>query len=603
MVLPLVAHSSVNAQAVQLTFGRDGALQPTLSPDGRLAVYITGQPYTDVWSVATAGYAGKNLTQTPYADEDLPVFSPDGQSIAFASDRSGNWDIYLMDLDGGNARVAVGNHGADEIQPSFFPSGDRLAFAANATGNWEIYSASIGGGKAIQLTHDFATNRLPTVSEDGQTIAFRSDRDGTSAAYVMRADGSQVRRLTALDSPVSYPTLVADGSGIVFAAEKDGRTELRLLNAGGAGARLLQGSAGLLATPRAGPDSRQLAFAAAPAGGPTQVYLQPFESPLYRVATYGKTLLNGTQCDWTAGTWAFGLITVYGETGDRRYLNPARDWIDGCIAAKHDIGHVNDGLLGLAAISTYRAYGGAERLAFAEDVLRFFRQAPRATDGTLFHEPRTVWDDTLLGAVPFLLAMEGIDEGEQTNADFAREQVLLHGKHLREPVIGLFRHGWDSRSNTYVGPHLWARGNGWVLMAEAEVLRQTSKSDPSYSALLEQYRVHATALIYRQDSSSGLWHTIIDRPDFYEETSGSALIGYGLRLGEQNGWLLGDQVGYAISAAQRGVWKATGPEGRVSGVSGPTGPMASQEDYSGIPNVESQLYGQGAALLFFAPAR
>ncbi|CAG0935644.1 Unsaturated rhamnogalacturonyl hydrolase YesR [Thermoflexales bacterium] len=97
--------------------------------------------------------------------------------------------------------------------------------------------------------------------------------------------------------------------------------------------------------------------------------------------------------------------------------------------------------------------------------------------------------------------------------------------------------------------------------------------------------------------ASGLWHTVLNRPDFYAETSASALITYARKRGMAEGWL--DQSAYetTTSATILGVWQQTLADGIVTNVSGPT----SENDYNNLPRGTLRLYGQGAVLLAGSP--
>lgn len=601
--LPLILNSSAFSSTVQLTYGSLDARQPALSPDNTQFVFVDASTHPEVWLASTSSGNAINLTSTPGDAEDTPVFTPDGGSILFASDRSGDWDIYRVDLDGDNVRLAVGAVGSDEVHPALARDGEHLVFSSNLGGNWDIYGTQLGDLGWVQLTDDPAADRLPSFSADGQSIVFRSERDGISAAYRMAPDGSAETRITSLDLAANYPLAIPDGSGVVYASSRGGIARVELANPAGAGVRHLWSRPGWSSlTPRVAGDSRAIVFAAAPEALAHDVYLSPFESPLYRIGAYGQGLLDGSRCDWEAGTWAYGLITVWQETGDSRYLGWVRNWIDGCIAANHPIGHVNDGLLGLAAISVWQAEGGAARYAYALAVHDYlYAEAPRAADGALFHESDTIWDDTLLGVVPFMMAMGRTGAAAATRDHaFARQQVLLHANHLQDPVTGLFRHGWDAGDERYLGPHFWARGNGWAMVAMVEALRDAPGDADDTRALLAQLHAQQRGLVALQDEM-GLWPTIVDRPDFYRETSGSALIGYGLRRAAAGGWLDASIAPDAVRAAQTGVWRLVDADGRVQGVSAPTGPMVTQAEYAAIPNTGPQLYGQGAGLLLFAP--
>jgi len=84
-----------------------------------------------------------------------PSWSPDGQQIAFASDRKGdlgNFDIYVMDVNGDNQQKLT-NHRAWDASPSWSPNSERIVFRSNRDGNWEIYVMDADGGNLQNLTN------------------------------------------------------------------------------------------------------------------------------------------------------------------------------------------------------------------------------------------------------------------------------------------------------------------------------------------------------------------------------------------------------------------------------------------------------------------
>src|SRR5215831_1615605 len=102
-----------------------GGRMPSLSPDGkRLAFVYQG----DVWVVGSAG--GRAMPLTMHVEMDaFPVFSPDGQWIAFASKRNGNWDIYLVPAEGGPVQQLT-CHANDEIPQGWSPDGSKIVFTS-----------------------------------------------------------------------------------------------------------------------------------------------------------------------------------------------------------------------------------------------------------------------------------------------------------------------------------------------------------------------------------------------------------------------------------------------------------------------------------------
>ena len=286
---------------------------------------------------------------------------------------------------------------------------------------------------------------------------------------------------------------------------------------------------------RASPNGQWLLYAGRAPGKDYDIYRQPFTSPLAAVGQRGVTLLEN-RCDWEAGTLAYGWVHAWRATGDMRYLDWTQEWIDGCIPRHPTITHVNDGLLGYAALAVHAERGGTARLAFAGQVADYLMQdAGRTADGTLAHEGDTVWDDTLLSVVPFLVEM-GRASGDPAYTEEATRQVLLHAAHLQDSTTGLYHHAWDESTADFLGPSYWGRGNGWALLADVEVLAVMSPAHPLRPQVLEIMRRHTAGLRPLQDAG-GLWRTVVNRPDFYLESSGAALIGYALAEGATRGWL------------------------------------------------------------------
>ncbi|WP_298815282.1 TolB family protein [Chloroflexus sp.] len=102
----------------------------------------------------------RNLTNHSGSDRFARV-SPDGRTIAFASDRNGNWEIYVMNVDGSNLRQLTNNVAVDDA-PTWSPDGSQLAFASNRDGDFEIYILNVSDGSiAQQVTWNAAQDRWP----------------------------------------------------------------------------------------------------------------------------------------------------------------------------------------------------------------------------------------------------------------------------------------------------------------------------------------------------------------------------------------------------------------------------------------------------------
>ena len=161
--------------------------------------------------------------------------------IAFASNRDGNWEIYVMDADGGNQQNLT-NNPSDDRAPSWSPDGKRIAFMSDRDGHvdaihglptYEIYVMDADGGNQQNLTNNPHYDMSPSWSPDGKRIAFASNRfafDGEKTLlsfdiYVIDADGSDPQRLTENRKDDRDPSWSPDGKRIVFRARREGHFE------------------------------------------------------------------------------------------------------------------------------------------------------------------------------------------------------------------------------------------------------------------------------------------------------------------------------------------------------------------------------------------
>ncbi len=137
---------------------------------------------------------------------------PEGR-IAFASDRDDNFEIYLVDPDGGGL-TRLTNNPAEDVGPAWSPDGTRLAFVSNRDGNQEIYTMNADGTGQTRLTNNPAADLEPAWSPDGTKILFVSNRDGNDEIYVMNADGSAQANLTNNGGDDNSPAWAPNGSGV-----------------------------------------------------------------------------------------------------------------------------------------------------------------------------------------------------------------------------------------------------------------------------------------------------------------------------------------------------------------------------------------------------
>ena len=221
----------------------------------------------------------RRLTNNSDGDRD-PVWSPDGKRIAFKSDRDGHvnvhgWpthDIYVMDADGSNQQNLT-NNPADDWDPSWSPDGRRIAFTSRRDGpfNIEVYVMDADGSNLQNLTNNPRDDRNPSWSPYGARIAFSARRKGhfenkfsiTHEVYVMDADGENQRRLTDNRSNDWDPSWSPDGKRITFMADRKGNLEkfnIYVMDADGGNVQNLTNHRAWDGSPSWSPDSQRIVF-------------------------------------------------------------------------------------------------------------------------------------------------------------------------------------------------------------------------------------------------------------------------------------------------------------------------------------------------------
>jgi TolB protein len=189
--------------------------------------------------------------------------------VAFAADRQGNVDLYLLELPGGRLRRLTNGPAAD-LSPSWAPDGARLAFRSDRDGDDEVYVMDADGSRQRSLTRNSASDYSPAWSPDGRRIAFASGRaDPTgSDLWLMDADGAHPRTLVQQDGIDEYPVWSPDGSRLAFGCtlgrilpSQVGDFEVCVVNADGSGLRRITDAAGISAAGGWSADGRRIVFA------------------------------------------------------------------------------------------------------------------------------------------------------------------------------------------------------------------------------------------------------------------------------------------------------------------------------------------------------
>ncbi len=211
-----------------------GARQPALSADGeRLAFVYRG----DIWICGASG--GRAIPITSHLETDAyPLFSPDGNWIAFASKRNGNWDIYVIPADGGSARQLTW-HSGTEIPYGWSPDGKYLLFSSKRdTPNYSLFTLDVNTGRDELLVEDYAAINNPNYSPNGQQVVYgrygfpwtRPRYTGSAAAEIWLLDPKSGERhaLTTNEFQHLWPRYTPDGKILAVSVEEKTPSSSRL---------------------------------------------------------------------------------------------------------------------------------------------------------------------------------------------------------------------------------------------------------------------------------------------------------------------------------------------------------------------------------------
>ncbi|MDE6371215.1 MAG: peptidase S41 [Duncaniella sp.] len=209
-----------------------------ISPDGHTIAFTYKG---DIYTVPVSGGAATRLT-TATSYESAPIWSPDGSTIAFASDRESGQDVYVMSAKGGPA-TRLTFHSAREIPSTFTPDGQYVVYSANiqapassamfpSARMGQLYKVPVKGGRPVQI---LGTPALEVeFLKDGKSFLYQDDK-GTENEWRKHHTSSVTRDLWRYDAATGkhtnltahagedrVPVLGGDGNTVYFLSERDG---------------------------------------------------------------------------------------------------------------------------------------------------------------------------------------------------------------------------------------------------------------------------------------------------------------------------------------------------------------------------------------------
>lgn len=315
-----------SGESRQLTSDVRDDYQAHWSPDGKWIAFLSDRGgQTDLWMVPTAGGNAVRVTND-LAEETNPRWSPDGRSLTYTRSQT-DVELAMVPTDGGPARTILSWPGYGITTAALSPDGSTVLFSSNRSGNADVWSMPASGGEPAPFAASPLADDTPFFSPDGSQVLFRSDRAGSSDLWVVSATGGEARQLTDGPSNESSGAWSPDGKSILYSSDRGGAGgDLWLIpTAGGEPTRLTHDNVRPV-TPEWSPDGRNIFYVGARAGGGRDIYRIPATGgkpqPLGANRNIGNSHLSkdGSQLSYSSfeGGWAFvDLIPAAGGTPRR----------------------------------------------------------------------------------------------------------------------------------------------------------------------------------------------------------------------------------------------------------------------------------------------
>jgi unsaturated rhamnogalacturonyl hydrolase len=305
---------------------------------------------------------------------------------------------------------------------------------------------------------------------------------------------------------------------------------------------------------------------------------------------------------WNYRVWGFGeaialrgLLRAGDVLGDRAPLGFVegilRSWLGRGVARTNE-DHVG---AGRELLELYRRTGDSQLLDAARKLAALNESFPVGAHGERYHRGDTpgwrwqIWVDCMDVDGPFLVELAHVT-GEDRYFDQAVGELLGYARRL-QAGSGLLFHGFEREC----GPNgeLWARGNGWALMGLVDALALLPRTHAAWPEL-QQRTVALVDALARAQHPTGLWHTVIDDPATYLESTLATMFAYAVREGIKRGVLAAHHA-ETERKARAAMHAQVAPDGTLQRVSDAT-PVGARAVYATRP-FGTFPWGQGPLLL------
>lgn len=240
------------------------------SPDGRFVAYVSQKSGAyEVWLWSADGEPDRQLTRLGGSIESL-AWSPDSSAVVISANRYGVYDIYRVDVPGGETQRLTSD-ALYEVYATFTADGKDILYV-RLDERWvdhEIVRMGRDGSgpRVIARDENFfdyhygRTLGYPTASPDGKWAFFRSHRSGWITYWAISPEGGEARQLAPQEADQEGGAWSPDGAWFAYTSNANGTTDLRIVPAGGGEARVLVApELGVVSHPQWSPDGTRISF-------------------------------------------------------------------------------------------------------------------------------------------------------------------------------------------------------------------------------------------------------------------------------------------------------------------------------------------------------
>lgn len=314
---------------------------------------------------------------------------------------------------------------------------------------------------------------------------------------------------------------------------------------------------------------------------------------------------NGTDWEWTHAIGLYGLWNYYSLSGDEPTLSIILKWFKDRFDNGTTSKNINTVAVFLTLACIYETNPTKYHVFYtyldvwAEWVMhKLDRTKYNGFQHVIFFGPNKdqLWDDTLMMAVLPLVKI-GLVLNRPHYVEEAKKQVLTHIRYLGDPVSGLFYHGWCFENGGHnFAKALWARGNCWLTIAIPEILDllDLEPGDPFREYLIDVLDAQISAVAKLQ-AEDGRWHTLLNDPTTYLESSASAGFAFGILKAVRKRYVSDSYLPVGVKAI-KGILGMIDDNGELLEVSYGTPVWDELDKYKTIP-LTSCPYGQALAMM------